>query len=115
MGDALARDPRVAGLSFTGSTSVGLGLQDILNARRARVQLEMGGKNGVLVLDDARNAAQVVAARGVRPDRAGLHGDVPRVRHTRNTAMRSSMRWSRKLLGTFRVTVRRTRPAWARW
>nr|EJI98800.1 putative aldehyde dehydrogenase ycbD [Rhodococcus sp. JVH1] len=62
VGDALARDPRVAGLSFTGSTSVGLGLQDILNARRARVQLEMGGKNGVLVLDDARNAAQVVAA-----------------------------------------------------
>ncbi|UOT03485.1 aldehyde dehydrogenase family protein [Rhodococcus opacus] len=62
VGDALARDSRVAGLSFTGSTSVGLGLQDLLNARRARVQLEMGGKNGVLVLDDARNAAQVVAA-----------------------------------------------------
>ncbi|MFC9760294.1 aldehyde dehydrogenase family protein [Rhodococcus jostii] len=62
VGDALARDPRVAGLSFTGSTTVGLGLQDVLNARRARVQLEMGGKNGVLVLDDARNAAQVVAA-----------------------------------------------------
>ncbi|QSE92381.1 aldehyde dehydrogenase family protein [Rhodococcus pseudokoreensis] len=62
VGDALARDPRVAGLSFTGSTTVGLGLQDILNSRRARVQLEMGGKNAVLVLDDARNAAQVVAA-----------------------------------------------------
>jgi aldehyde dehydrogenase (NAD+) len=64
VGDALARDPRIAGLSFTGSTSVGLGLQEILNARRARVQLEMGGKNGVLVLDDAdpRKAAQVVAA-----------------------------------------------------
>ncbi|YCK80915.1 aldehyde dehydrogenase family protein [Arthrobacter sp. D3-18] len=64
VGDALARDPRIAGLSFTGSTNVGLGLQEILNARRARVQLEMGGKNGVLVLDDAdpRKAAQVVAA-----------------------------------------------------
>ena len=64
VGDALARDPRIAGLSFTGSTRVGLGLQEILNARRARVQLEMGGKNGVLVLDDAdpRKAAQVVAA-----------------------------------------------------
>ncbi|WP_309073721.1 aldehyde dehydrogenase family protein [Paenarthrobacter sp.] len=63
VGDALARDPRIAGLSFTGSTNVGLGLQEILNARRARVQLEMGGKNGVLVLDDAdaRKAAQVVA------------------------------------------------------
>ncbi|MFF1384950.1 aldehyde dehydrogenase family protein [Arthrobacter sp. NPDC058288] len=64
VGDALARDPRIAGLSFTGSTNVGLGLQEILNARRARVQLEMGGKNGVLVLDDAdaRKAAKVVAA-----------------------------------------------------
>ena len=64
VGDALARDPRIAGLSFTGSTNVGRGLQEILNARRARVQLEMGGKNGVLVLDDAdpRKAAQVVAA-----------------------------------------------------
>ncbi|MFE4081293.1 aldehyde dehydrogenase family protein [Paenarthrobacter sp. YIM B13468] len=64
VGDALARDPRIAGLSFTGSTNVGLGLQEILSARRARVQLEMGGKNGVLVLDDAdpRKAAQVVAA-----------------------------------------------------
>lgn len=64
VGDALARDPRIAGLSFTGSTAVGLGLQEILNARRARVQLEMGGKNGVLVLDDADpcKAAKVVAA-----------------------------------------------------
>ncbi|AXJ10275.1 aldehyde dehydrogenase family protein [Arthrobacter sp. PM3] len=64
VGDALARDPRIAGMSFTGSTAVGLGLQEILNARRARVQLEMGGKNGVLVLDDAdpRKAAKVVAA-----------------------------------------------------
>ncbi|WP_028267202.1 aldehyde dehydrogenase family protein [Arthrobacter sp. MA-N2] len=64
VGDALARDPRIAGLSFTGSTTVGLGLQEILNGRRARVQLEMGGKNGVLVLDDAdpHKAAAVVAA-----------------------------------------------------
>jgi alpha-ketoglutaric semialdehyde dehydrogenase len=43
VGDALARDPRVAALSFTGSTAVGLGLADVMNARRARVQLEMGG------------------------------------------------------------------------
>ncbi|WP_026556224.1 aldehyde dehydrogenase family protein [Arthrobacter sp. 35W] len=64
VGAALASDPRVAGLSFTGSTNVGLGLQEVLNARRARVQLEMGGKNAVLVLDDADPvaAAQVVAA-----------------------------------------------------
>jgi alpha-ketoglutaric semialdehyde dehydrogenase len=66
IGDALARDTRVAGLSFTGSTAVGLGLHQILSERRARVQLELGGKNGVLVLDDAdpRKAAKVVAAGG---------------------------------------------------
>jgi aldehyde dehydrogenase (NAD+) len=66
IGAALARDRRVAGLSFTGSTAVGLGLHQVMSERRARVQLEMGGKNGVLVLDDAdpRKAAQVVAAGG---------------------------------------------------
>ncbi|MCS5497876.1 aldehyde dehydrogenase family protein [Cnuibacter physcomitrellae] len=66
VGDALAHDRRIAGLSFTGSTAVGLGLHGVLSARRARVQLEMGGKNAVLVLDDAdpRRAAQVVAAGG---------------------------------------------------
>jgi len=66
VGDVLARDPRVGALSFTGSTRVGLGLHEILSARRARVQLEMGGKNGYLVLDDADPvvAAKVVAAGG---------------------------------------------------
>ncbi|WP_194420881.1 aldehyde dehydrogenase family protein [Microbacterium abyssi] len=66
VGDAIARDPRVGALSFTGSTAVGLGLEKTLQERRARVQLEMGGKNGVLVVDDAdaRRAAQVVAAGG---------------------------------------------------
>ncbi len=62
VGDALARDPRVAGLSFTGSTTVGMNLREVLNERGARVQLEMGGKNAVLVLDDPRRAAAVVAA-----------------------------------------------------
>ncbi|MDR6621083.1 aldehyde dehydrogenase family protein [Sinomonas atrocyanea] len=63
VGEALARDERVAGLSFTGSTAVGLHLKGILDGRRARVQLEMGGKNAVLVLDDAdpEAAAAVVA------------------------------------------------------
>lgn len=63
VGDYLARDERVAAVSFTGSTRVGLGLQQIVNSRRARIQTEMGGKNGVLVLDDIdpRKAAEVVA------------------------------------------------------
>jgi aldehyde dehydrogenase (NAD+) len=66
VGDVLARDARANALSFTGSTPVGLGLQEVMNARRARVQLEMGGKNGYLVLDDADPAAAagIVAAGG---------------------------------------------------
>lgn len=66
VGDALARDPRVGALSFTGSTKVGLGLHTVLSERRARVQLEMGGKNGYLVLDDADavRSAKVIAAGG---------------------------------------------------
>ncbi|MFV0253252.1 MAG: aldehyde dehydrogenase family protein [Beutenbergiaceae bacterium] len=64
VGTAIAQDPRVGALSFTGSTAVGLRLEQTLTQRRARVQLEMGGKNGVLVLDDAdpHRAAQVVAS-----------------------------------------------------
>jgi aldehyde dehydrogenase (NAD+) len=66
VGDALARDTRVGALSFTGSTQVGLGLHHVLSERRARIQLEMGGKNAYLVLDDAdvTAAAKVVAAGG---------------------------------------------------
>lgn len=66
VGDALARDERVAALSFTGSTTVGLELQSLLHERRARVQTEMGGKNAYLVLDDAdvAAAAKIVAAGG---------------------------------------------------
>jgi alpha-ketoglutaric semialdehyde dehydrogenase len=66
VGAALADDSRVGALSFTGSTPVGLSLKETLDARRARVQLEMGGKNGYLVLDDAgpTKAAAIVAAGG---------------------------------------------------
>ncbi|WP_291054966.1 aldehyde dehydrogenase family protein [Herbiconiux sp.] len=66
VGARLAADRRVSALSFTGSTAVGLGLHRVLAERRARVQLEMGGKNAVLVLDDAspEAAAQVIATGG---------------------------------------------------
>ena len=51
VGDALVTDPRVKGLSFTGSTPVGLGIQE--RAVGKKVQLEMGGKNPFLVMEDA--------------------------------------------------------------
>src|SRR5918997_142689 len=51
VGDTLVTDPRVKGLSFTGSTPVGLGIQE--RAVGKKVQLEMGGKNPYLVMEDA--------------------------------------------------------------
>lgn len=53
IGDALISDPRIAAVSFTGSTAVGLALQRQLAGRGIRVQTEMGGKNAAVVLQDA--------------------------------------------------------------
>ncbi|GAA2083212.1 aldehyde dehydrogenase family protein [Streptomyces albiaxialis] len=52
-GEALVRHPAVAGVSFTGSLAVGLLIQAGAARRLARTQLELGGKNAVLVLGDA--------------------------------------------------------------
>jgi acyl-CoA reductase-like NAD-dependent aldehyde dehydrogenase len=51
VGDALVTDPRVKAISFTGSTPVGLGIQE--RAVGKKVQLEMGGKNPYIVMEDA--------------------------------------------------------------
>ncbi|HEV2501811.1 MAG TPA: aldehyde dehydrogenase family protein [Mesorhizobium sp.] len=53
IGDVLVSDKRVAGISFTGSVGVGRSLAVGCAARGARVQLEMGGKNPLVILDDA--------------------------------------------------------------
>ena len=52
-GDPLVADPRVPVISFTGSTEVGLGIATRAGALGKRVALEMGGKNAVIVMDDA--------------------------------------------------------------
>ena len=49
----LASDPRVAAVSFTGSTGVGAQLALSAAKHGKRIQLEMGGKNPLVVLDDA--------------------------------------------------------------
>jgi len=56
-GQALVTDPRVAAVSFTGSTAVGLDLKSALGRTLTRLQLELGGKNAALVLADADLAA----------------------------------------------------------
>lgn len=53
VGETLVQSPGVDALSFTGSDKVGRALAPRLVARGARVQLEMGGKNPLVVLDDA--------------------------------------------------------------
>lgn len=53
VGQAIVDHPDVAGVSFTGSTAVGRKIGAALFQRGARMQLEMGGKNPLIVLDDA--------------------------------------------------------------
>jgi alpha-ketoglutaric semialdehyde dehydrogenase len=53
VGEAIVRHPGIDGISFTGSQRVGQGVAAAAVARQARVQLEMGGKNPLVVLDDA--------------------------------------------------------------
>lgn len=53
LGARLAAHRDVDGVSFTGSQAVGAMVAAAAVARQARVQLEMGGKNPLVVLDDA--------------------------------------------------------------
>ncbi|MDP9265908.1 MAG: aldehyde dehydrogenase family protein [Chloroflexota bacterium] len=60
---ALVDDDRVKAISFTGSSDVGKRLYARAAQRLCKVQLEMGGKNAVIVLEDAdlEKAAESVA------------------------------------------------------
>ncbi len=53
VGDALMRHPMVRAISFTGSEQTGRQIAAAAVERMAKVQLEMGGKNPLIVLDDA--------------------------------------------------------------
>jgi acyl-CoA reductase-like NAD-dependent aldehyde dehydrogenase len=53
VGNALVDDPRIRAVSFTGSNAVGLKLYERAARRGIKVTCEMGGKNPVVVLDDA--------------------------------------------------------------
>ncbi len=62
VGQVLLEDPRVAAISFTGSAATGARVATACAARLARFQLEMGGKNPMVVLDDADLGVAVNAA-----------------------------------------------------
>ncbi|SDH78354.1 aldehyde dehydrogenase family protein [Alloyangia pacifica] len=53
IGDVLVKDPRIAAVSFTGSERVGRVIARGCAEGMKKVQLEMGGKNPMVVLDDA--------------------------------------------------------------
>ncbi len=63
VGNELVTNPHVKAISFTGSESTGAAIAVEGAKRRARVQLEMGGKNPTVVLKDAdvAEAVEVVA------------------------------------------------------
>lgn len=62
VGEAIVGDKRVDGISFTGSVGVGRSIATQCVARGAKVQLEMGGKNPQVILDDADLAVAVELA-----------------------------------------------------
>lgn len=68
VGQALAEHPDVAGVSFTGSNAVGRAIAAAASGRGAKYQLEMGGKNAVIVLEDAdlERAADLVVSGAMK-------------------------------------------------
>ncbi len=62
-GEAMCADPDIAMISFTGSSAVGRRIGEVAGKNLKRVQLELGGKNAVIVLDDAEldSAASAIA------------------------------------------------------
>jgi aldehyde dehydrogenase (NAD+) len=62
VGAALVRDPRVRAISFTGSVATGHWVRDEATKAGKRVQLELGGQNPLIVMDDADLQRAVEAA-----------------------------------------------------
>lgn len=67
-GEALVRHPLVAAVSFTGSNAAGHSIAAVAAARGIKYQLELGGKNTVIVLPDAdlEAAADAVISGAMR-------------------------------------------------
>ena len=53
VGNAMVEHPEVPLISFTGSTETGAHLGEICGRMHKRLSLEMGGKNAMIVMDDA--------------------------------------------------------------
>jgi benzaldehyde dehydrogenase (NAD) len=65
VGAALCEDPNIAMVSFTGSPEIGAKVGEACGRNLKRVQLELGGKNALIIMDDADfTAAAANAAWG---------------------------------------------------
>ncbi|HVB00904.1 MAG TPA: aldehyde dehydrogenase family protein [Acidimicrobiales bacterium] len=53
VGEAIITNPLVSAISFTGSVETGRHVAEVAAGRLAKIQLEMGGKNPLVILDDA--------------------------------------------------------------
>ncbi|GLT56034.1 hypothetical protein SLA2020_291070 [Shorea laevis] len=53
IGEAMAKDTRIPLVSFTGSSKVGLKVQQTVNERFGKCLLELSGNNAIIVMDDA--------------------------------------------------------------
>jgi len=53
VGNAIVNDPRVAAISFTGGSDVGKRINELAGKTLKRVSLELGGKNALIVMNDA--------------------------------------------------------------
>jgi acyl-CoA reductase-like NAD-dependent aldehyde dehydrogenase len=62
VGESIINAPEVAGVSFTGSVETGRAVARKAVERMAKVQLEMGGKNPLVIVDDADLAVAVNCA-----------------------------------------------------
>lgn len=53
VGEAICTDPNIAMVAFTGSTGAGRKVGELCGKHLKKVSLELGGKNSMIVLDDA--------------------------------------------------------------
>lgn len=64
VGAQLVDDPRIDGIAFTGSTATGTAIAHRAVERMARLNLEMGGKDALIVCGDVDGEALQIAAEG---------------------------------------------------
>lgn len=71
IGDGLVADPRVAGVTLTGSTRVGINVAKLCAAQLKACSLELGGNDPLVIMDDTDIDEAVSQALGGRIANAG--------------------------------------------